>query len=305
MDRSAAEYNPNLYHNKGMAHKIILHPETVHCRLTGIVPLLVFVLLVSGCSDDPGPIHNSGQEISVLSRIISGYDFQAGDKIGIYPVGYLNSQPGTPGDITYPLNMPMTYDGTGWKPETEDYLFSDEAVLDIYAYAPYDPELSNVPGKLDMRNYPMDFSVQQNQKAIDLLWIKTSVITQDTNIADLQFRHLFSKITIRLRMTGIGNRDISAEMYNVCATCTVNLTTGEVTTGTTTNVLTDIPVTERTADMVVLEAIVPPQSIVGTTPLFMFEIGELKTTYTTDRTLDIQQGVNYTFDLRIGNQVQP
>lgn len=261
--------------------------------------LLLIPFLLPACSDEEEYRFVAEEKERVITETLAGPRFSTGDTIGVYPVGYRNGQPGIPGDIAYPVNIPLYYDGAQWNPEDEDYLFTGEEILDIYAYFPYDPELGSVEGKLDITQYKVDLSVQQPQEAIDLLWVKKTVNTGSGNVADLVFRHLFSKIKLRLTMKDVTDSNVRLEIHNLYTSSIVNLADGSVVHGTSVNLLADVPVTEQSGSMIVYEAIVPPQVIAADTPLFLIYIDDRQTLYTIDRFLELQQGMNYTFDLTV------
>lgn len=259
----------------------------------------MLILLIAGCSEKTGDVHNVKYDRVNITENQINPAFLVGDLIGVYPVGYNNGLPGIPGDIAYPINVPLFFDGNRWRPQDEDYLFSKEEILDIYAYYPYDAELGSVPGKLNMTAYEMDLSVQQYPEMIDLLWAKSTIDTRSGNIIDLPFRHLFSKISLRLRLGSAAGETVRVEVHNLNTSATVNLASGNVTPGNDTNILTDMPVTAYTGVIYMCEAIVPPQIIESGTYLFLIYIGQQPTLYTTDRTVILHQGMSYTFDLTV------
>lgn len=260
--------------------------------------LIVGIVLISACSERGDSTFLTNRNENTVTEIEAEPRFVSGDRIGVYPVGYRDGQPGTPGDIAYPINVPLTYDGTKWVPDGEDYLFSNESMLDLYAYYPYDPELGRMQGKLNMAEYNVDFTMQQSP-AIDLLWAKSTMNTVGETAIDLAFRHLFCKITLRLSIEGQSGGDVRLEIYNLITSSTVNLRDGNVTTGTTREVLKDIRVAEQDGNMIVYEAIVPPQVVDNGMPLFLFYMNDNPVLYTTDRSIALEQGMNYTFSLTL------
>jgi len=225
------------------------------------------------------------------------YDFQPLDTIGLFPVGYRDGQPGQPGDIAYPINVPFVLDNNNWKPVDDDYLFTNEERLDIYAYFPYNMRISRDEGMLRINELIYDLSNQQERKKIDLLWAKSTINTGSENIAELSFRHVFSKITIRLQLLNIEDRNIDIRLYNIKSSATVNLTTGIATANSASEIITPVLINEQPGVYFEYEAIVPPQEIASGTSLIYFIIDDEHTHYVTDSMIDLVSGSSYTFDL--------
>lgn len=263
------------------------------CKITF---LLIGISLFTACSQvsEKYVVGNTRIIIDGTSVI---YDFQPSDTIGVFPVGYRDGQPGQPGDIAYPINVPFILENNNWKPIDGDYLFTNEEKLDIYAYFPYDIRMGNEEGRLRNAEFVYDLSDQQQRDKIDLLWAKSTIETGTENIAALSFQHVFSKITIRLQLSNIGNPDIDLEIYNIKSSATVNLATGMATANQVSENITPVLINQQAGNFLEYEAIVPPQEIFEGTSLLYFIIDGEPTHYVTDRRIELESGSNYTFDL--------
>ena len=261
--------------------------------------ITLLILLAGGCAEKKEDIRlTQSAKISVNNILFNNY-FETGDIIGIYPVGYRNGQPGIPGDIAYPINVPFVFQGNEWKPQGEEYFFTSENKLDLYAYYPYDPELGSKEGKLNMAEYEMDLSGQQSGKAVDLLWAKNTADANKSNIANLEFNRLFSKITIRLNLVNSNPQHSRIEIHNLFTSPTVNLREGNIVSNKDKNIIHATPVTGQTGNPLVFEAIISPQTIEEGTPLFLLFTDQQTGLYTADQSIELRAGMNYTFHLTV------
>jgi len=260
-------------------------------------PLPILIILLNACSSSIDQQYVIETHQTKIEEIMVSYDLQSGDTIGVFPVGYRNGQPGTPGDIAYPVNIPFIFDNNTWRPVNEDYLFTNEDILDIYAYYPYDSRIGYEEGMLRISEYSFDLSDQK--KKIDLLWAKNTIDTGFENIVNLSFSHLFSKITIRLHLENLANEDVNISIHNIKTSATVDLATGIATANNISNVIIPVLTNDQTDVIREYEAIVPPQEIPAGTSLFYFSIGEQNTLYASNQSILLQQGTNQTFELTL------
>lgn len=132
-------------------------------------------------------------------------------------------------------NEALTFDGSQWKAART--LYWDEGTYNAYAYYPYIKDVSSVEDQL--------FSVSVDQstartstslggyEASDLLFATSKDITASTSPIHLTFRHIMSKLKIRL----IKGEDFEGEMpttatvyvHSTVPTATVDLQAGVVT----------------------------------------------------------------------------
>ncbi len=258
--------------------------------------LFIGIFLFTACSQKSEKYVVGYTRITVNDTFTT-YDFQPLDTIGVFPIGYRDGQPGQPGDIAYPINVPFVLQNNSWKPVNDDYLFTKEEKLDIYAYFPYDLRIGHEEGMLRINEFIYDLSNQQQREKIDLLWAKSTIDTGTENIAALFFQHLFSKITIRIQLLNIQNQDIDIKIYNIKSSATVNLAEGTATATETSEIITPVLINEQAGVYLEYEAIVPPQEIASNTLLLYFIIDGELTHYVTDQTIELESGNNYTFDL--------
>lgn len=159
-------------------------------------------------------------------------DFEEGDKIGLYIAKA--DMPLEIGGNTV-NNESLTLTSTTWTPSQK--LFWDEGTYNAYAYYPYIKDVSSVEDQL--------FSVSVDQstartstslggyEASDLLFATSKNITASTSPIHLTFRHIMSKLKIRL----IKGEDFEGEMpttatvyvHSTVPTATVDLQAGVVT----------------------------------------------------------------------------
>ncbi|MCD7901413.1 MAG: fimbrillin family protein [Bacteroides sp.] len=259
----------------------------------------ILILLLSACSEEEDSLSVAKKAYSLVEQVYATTRFEEGDRIGVYPVGYINDQPGIPGDIAYPINWPFSWNGTSWTPENEDYLFTPEEKLDLYAYYPYDPELGNMPGKLNLAEYPVDLSGNQSGKILDILWAKTTVDTGSGNVANLEFRHLFSKITIEINTINTIGQSMQVEVHNLYTNARVDLVSGRMTHNISKGIINAPFVGNQVSNQTLFEVIVFPQIIEANTPLFLIRWEDQLTLYTTDQLIELREGTNYLFSLNV------
>jgi len=73
--------------------------------------LFLIIFFVFACSEREEGSYRAQHIRDTESDIRVDLPFVNGDRIGVYPVGYDNGQPGVPGDIAFPINVPLYFDG--------------------------------------------------------------------------------------------------------------------------------------------------------------------------------------------------
>lgn len=158
--------------------------------------------------------------------------FESNDKIGLYV-----AESKAPLEIGGNLvnNEALTYDGSKW--EAARTLYWDEGTYNAYAYYPYMQGVSSIDDQ--------PFSVATDQstaktgttpggyEASDLLFASTKGIKASASPINLTFKHIMSKIKIRL----IKGEDFEGEMpatadvyiHNTVPTATIDLQAGVAT----------------------------------------------------------------------------
>ena len=159
-------------------------------------------------------------------------DFETGDKTGVFvTIGDKPLQVG--GNVVN--NEAMTYNGSEWK--ASRMLYWDEGTYNVFAYYPYINSVSSI------EDQPFSVSLDQNSgktstalggyEASDLLYASSKGVAASENPVQLTFRHIMSKLTIRL----IKGEDFEGEMptnatvyvHNTVPEATVDLQAGVAT----------------------------------------------------------------------------
>ena len=158
-------------------------------------------------------------------------DFENGDKIGVY-IAKADMPLEIGGNALN--NEPLTLTSGKWTPGKN--LFWDEGTYNAYAYYPY----MNVTS---IEDQPVSVATDQSTaetngtlsgyEASDLLYAKTSNVAASTSPVTLSFKHVMSKLTIRL----VKGEDFEGEMptdaeifiHNTVPTATFDFSAGIVT----------------------------------------------------------------------------
>lgn len=158
--------------------------------------------------------------------------FESNDKIGLYV-----AESKAPLEIGGNLvnNEALTYDGSKW--EAARTLYWDEGTYNAYAYYPYIQGVSSTTDQpfsvaLD-QSTPKTATAPGGYEASDLLFATSKDITASASPIHLTFRHIMSKLKIRL----IKGEDFEGEMpttatvyvHSTVPTATVDLQAGVVT----------------------------------------------------------------------------
>ena len=158
--------------------------------------------------------------------------FEQGDRIGLY-VALADAPLEIGGNLVN--NEAMTYDGSKWNAARP--LYWDDGTYNAYAYYPY---INNVGSIEDQQ-----FSVSTDQRTVktatslggyeasDLLFASSKNIKASASPVSLTFKHIMSKLKIRL-VKGEdfeGDMPATADVYihNTVPTATVDLQAGVVT----------------------------------------------------------------------------
>ena len=158
-------------------------------------------------------------------------DFESGDKIGVY-IAKADMPLEIGGNALN--NEPLTLTSGKWTPGKN--LFWDDGTYNAYAYYPY----MNVTS---IEDQPVSVATDQTTaetngtlsgyEASDLLYAKTSNVAASTSPVTLSFKHVMSKLTIRL----VKGEDFEGEMptdaeifiHNTVPTATFDISAGIVT----------------------------------------------------------------------------
>lgn len=258
----------------------------------------------------PVELFNEISQVAVTR--VNDEGFCDGDAVGIYVVNYENGAPGqllvegNQGD-----NVRYTYDEANmrWVPESPVYFKDKKTPVDIYGYYPY-----GVPESVEAYS----FEVQKDQsteaangqlggyEASDFLWGKAGNIAPTSSRIPVKFQHRMAGVLVTL-IEGTGfeageyaGLDKAVLVTNTVRTATIDLSTGEVTpTG-------DVPATgtvpySRNGEF---RAVVVPQSVAASTPLFSITVGGIPYVFRKDETFTYNSGKLHKFTIEISKKSQ-
>lgn len=258
----------------------------------------------------PVELFNEISQVAVTR--VNDEGFCDGDAVGIYVVNYENGAPGqllverNQGD-----NVRYTYDEANmkWVPESPVYFKDKKTPVDIYGYYPY-----GVPESVEAYS----FEVQKDQsteaangqlggyEASDFLWGKAGNIAPTSSRIPVKFQHRMAGVLVTL-IEGTGfeageyaGLDKAVLVTNTVRTATIDLSTGEVTpTG-------DVPATgtvpySRNGEF---RAVVVPQSVAASTPLFSITVGGIPYVFRKDEAFTYNAGKLHKFTIEISKKSQ-
>lgn len=260
---------------------------------------ILFLLFLISCSDND-EFSRTTEENTYPVELATNNTFGIGDEIGVYPVYFIGGSEGVLGDIANKMNIRYRFDGAKWaNNDDENYLLTDGSSLAIYAYYPYDPQMSAKEDKLNLQQYPFDVSGDQSVLAKDFLWAK-SVLNDlpSGNRANFVFRHLLSKIVINISSGSTVIQDVS--VHNTITSCTINMRNGDVTVSDKNDIIQAVPhdLPEEGYD-VTFEAILIPQQLVSGTTVLLINTDAGYTFFNLPSDLNLLSGSIYTFNLTL------
>ena len=200
--------------------------------------VLSFLGLASCSNDDFTEAPKSARETLITFDVIhpsqtraTATDFENGDKIGVYIAKA--DMPLEIGGNTL-NNEQLTLTSSKWTPSKN--LFWDDGSYTAYAYYPY----MNVTS---IEDQPVSVATDQTTaetdgalsgyEASDLLYAKTSNVAASTSPVTLNFKHVMSKLTIRLVKGEDFEGDMPADaeifIHNTVPTATFDISAGIVT----------------------------------------------------------------------------
>lgn len=158
--------------------------------------------------------------------------FENGDKVGIY-VTESEKPLAIGGNVIN--NQVLTFNGTAW--ESSKKLYWDDGIFNAFAYYPFQSEVGSVSDLM--------FEVQTDQstgktsknlsgyEASDLLFAAVRGIRASDNPVAMTFKHIMSKLTIRLIKGEDYEGDLPAKakvlVHNTVSTATIDLSAGVAT----------------------------------------------------------------------------
>ena len=203
------------------------------------IAFVMAILGLAACSDDGEQQYKDARHTPMTFTVThpsqtraTATDFENGDRIGLYV-----AQADAPLEIGGNLvnNEALTHNGSSWT--AAHTLYWDDGTYNAYAYYPY------MQGVNSISDQPLSVSTDQSTaktatalggyEASDLLFASTKGIKASASPINLTFKHIMSKIKIRL----IKGEDFEGEMpatadvyiHNTVPTATVDLQAGVAT----------------------------------------------------------------------------
>ena len=204
----------------------------------GVALSMMIFAACSSDNDDSTEAPKSAKETPMTFDVIhpsqtkaTATEFENGDKIGVYIAK--TDMPLEIGGNTLNNEQLILTSGT-WTPNHN--LFWDEGTYNAYAYYPYMDVTS-------IEDQPVSVATDQSSpetdgklsgyEASDLLYAKTSNVAASTSPVTLNFKHIMSKLTIRLvkgeDFEGDMPTDAEIFIHNTVPTATFDVSAGIVT----------------------------------------------------------------------------
>ncbi|MBQ2375038.1 MAG: fimbrillin family protein [Alistipes sp.] len=272
------------------------------------IALAVLALVVMGCekeSVENTPIVEDGvmriEALHPSATRATETAFEGGDVIGVYATNYVD-------DVASPLqisgnwinNEALTYDGALWSGRRPLY-WSEEGAMDVYGYYPYmTPTTINKHRwsvQLD-QSTPATEDALSGYEASDFLWAKAEGVSQEDGNVQLQFKHMCSKLVIKLvkgeKFTDVIPEDTEVYLYSTVPAATIDFTKGIVSK--------DVygskqKIKARRISEDTFEVIVVPQSVLEYSPFVEIVIGSIA--YMTEEIITYYAGVQYTVSITL------
>lgn len=206
------------------------------------IALAVLALIVMGCekeSIENTPIVEDGvmriEALHPSATRATETAFESGDVIGVYATTY-NGEVASPLQISgnWINNEALTYDGTLWSGRRTLY-WSEEGAMDVYGYYPY-----MTPTTINKHRWSvqLDQSTPETENSLsgyeasDFLWAKAEGVSQADGNVQLQFKHMCTKMVIKLVKGEDFTEEFSDEtevfLHSTVPSATIDFTKGTV-----------------------------------------------------------------------------
>ena len=272
------------------------------------IALAVLALVVMGCEKESAentPIVEDGvmriEALHPSATRATETAFENGDVIGVYATTY-NGEVASPLQISgnWINNEALTYDGALWSGRRPLY-WSEEGVMDVYGYYPYmTPTTINKHRwsvQLD-QSTPATEDALSGYEASDFLWAKAEGVSQTDGNVQLQFKHMCSKLVIKLvkgeKFTDVIPEDTEVYLYSTVPAATIDFTKGIVSKDV---YGTKQKIKARRISEDTFEVIVVPQSVLEYSPFVEIVIGSIA--YMTEEIITYYAGVQYTVSITL------
>ena len=236
--------------------------------------------------------------------------FTAGDQVGIWAVNYDGETPGTLAlKGNQATNVRFTFDGNStWTPDYDIYYKDKNTKVDLYGIYPYTSAITSIDAlPFEVREDQSTVSAHGNMggyEASDFLWAKRAAVTPTPSAVQLSFQHKMSCVVVTLvEGSGFAGGEFaslskSVLVSNVKRNATINLATGDVTAVGSVSARSTVPAPYEGG----FRAIVVPQTIASSTPLFSITIGGTPYTYSEATAFTYLAGKQHNFAVTINKK---
>lgn len=201
-------------------------------KIYSISMILFSALGLSSCSQEEVPMPvDDGKQMN-FNFIMPGQTrvtetaFEDGDKVGLFVKVSAETLEITGNKAN---NEPLTYSAGKWSASRK--LYWDDAKYDAFAYYPHVSDVTSI------KDFPISVNLDQrttaNFAASDFLYASAKGLTASTSPIDLKFRHIMSRLTIRLTKGEDFEGDLpetaTVFIHNTVTDATVDLSAGVAT----------------------------------------------------------------------------
>ena len=272
------------------------------------IALVILVLATMGCEKDNidnTPVVEDGvmriEALHPSTTRATETAFENGDAIGVYATSY-NGEVASPLQISgnWINNEALTFNGSSWEGRRTLY-WSEQGVMDVYGYYPY-----MTPTSIDKHRWSvqLDQSTPETADALsgyeasDFLWAKAEGVSQADGNVRLQFKHMCSKLVIKLvkgeQFTDVIPEDTEVYLYSTVPSATIDFTKGIVSRDV---YGTKQKIKARRMSEDTFEVIIVPQSVLEYSPFVEVVIGSIA--YMTEEIITYHAGVQYTVSITL------
>ena len=264
-------------------------------------------LLIVGCEngDDIPVVYDGAMRIEVLhpsATRATETSFEDGDVIGLFVTEYIG-ETASPLQISgnWANNVATTFEDALWTPAKKVYW--SENKMDVYGYYPYmkptsiDEQLWSV--QLD-QSTPETTDALSGYEASDFLWAKAEGVSQEDGEVQLQFKHLCSKLVVKLvrgeTFEGDFPDNTVVYLHSTVPTATMDFEKGIVSKDIYGEVT---PIKAKRLSSDTFEVILIPQSIQSRLPFVEIEMNGIA--YMTYDLFSYLPGVQYSVSITLNS----
>ena len=278
-----------------------------------IVVLAALALIVMGCEKeniDNTPVVEDGvMQIEALypsATRATETAFENGDVIGVYATSY-NGEVASPLQISgnWINNEALTFNGSSWESRRTLY-WSEQGAMDVYGYYPY-----MTPTSIDKHRWSvqLDQSTPETADALsgyeasDFLWAKAEGVSQEDGNVQLQFKHMCTKMVIKLVKGEDFPDDFPADtevfLHSTVPSATIDFTTGYVSKDVygERSKIKACKVSEDTYELILI-----PQSITDKMPFIEVTMGGIS--YLTEDMFSYHPSTQYNVEIILNSSPQ-